>query len=85
MVSSQFLCKYSPYPKDSADSIFDRQAPLKGVSILHADITLPSTLKMMLDAMEGQKADLIVCDGAPEGLSNTLMIGIDREGGEERG
>lgn len=44
-----------------------RQAPLPGVSIIHADITLPSTAKLMIDAMKGEKADLIVCDGAPEG------------------
>jgi 23S rRNA U2552 (ribose-2'-O)-methylase RlmE/FtsJ len=43
------------------------QAPLPGVTIIHADITLPSTAKLMIDAMKGEKADLIVCDGAPEG------------------
>jgi 23S rRNA U2552 (ribose-2'-O)-methylase RlmE/FtsJ len=43
------------------------QAPLAGVTILHADITVPSTLNKMMDAMEEEKADLVVCDGAPEG------------------
>ncbi|KAH8087058.1 FtsJ-like methyltransferase-domain-containing protein [Filobasidium floriforme] len=41
-------------------------APLAGVTILHADITVPSTLNKMMDAMEEEKADLVVCDGAPE-------------------
>lgn len=49
-----------------------KQAPLPGVTIIHADITLPSTAKLMIDAMEGEKADLIVCDGAPEGKPNTV-------------
>jgi 23S rRNA U2552 (ribose-2'-O)-methylase RlmE/FtsJ len=43
------------------------QAPLAGVTILHADITVPATLSKMMDAMEEEKADLVVCDGAPEG------------------
>jgi tRNA (cytidine32/guanosine34-2'-O)-methyltransferase len=41
-------------------------APLPGVTVLHADITIPSTLEKMMDAMEDEKADLVICDGAPE-------------------
>lgn len=37
------------------------------VTILCADITVPQTLTKMMNAMGGKKADLIVCDGAPEG------------------
>lgn len=55
-----------------------RQAPLPGVSIIHADITLPSTAKLMIDAMKGEKADLIVCDGAPEGKHATDAVALPR-------
>lgn len=41
-------------------------APLPHVTTLHADITVPSTVDLMLSHMNGRKADLIVCDGAPE-------------------
>lgn len=37
------------------------------MTILHADITVPSTLSKMMDAMGEEKADLVICDGAPEG------------------
>jgi hypothetical protein len=51
------------------------QAPLAGVTILHADITVPSTLSKMMDAMEEEKADLVVCDGAPEGKLVSTRLG----------
>ncbi|ORX34784.1 kinase-like domain-containing protein [Kockovaella imperatae] len=41
-------------------------APLPGVSILQADITQPSTVPRVLEALGSRKADLIVCDGAPD-------------------
>ncbi|WVW81818.1 hypothetical protein I302_103815 [Kwoniella bestiolae CBS 10118] len=41
-------------------------ARLPNVTILQTDITLPSTVPLVLDALGGRKADLVVCDGAPD-------------------
>lgn len=41
-------------------------APIPGVIQLCGDITLPSTAISILAQFQQQKADLIVCDGAPE-------------------
>lgn len=43
------------------------QAPLPNITILQTDITLPSTIPLVLNALGGRKADLVVCDGAPDG------------------
>ncbi|ORY34243.1 kinase-like domain-containing protein [Naematelia encephala] len=42
-------------------------APLPNITILQTDITLPSTIPLVLNALGGRKADLVVCDGAPDG------------------
>ncbi|WVQ80891.1 hypothetical protein IAT38_002998 [Cryptococcus sp. DSM 104549] len=41
-------------------------APLANITILQTDITLPSTIPLVLDSLGGRKADLVVCDGAPD-------------------
>ncbi|KAL1413249.1 hypothetical protein Q8F55_001004 [Vanrija albida] len=41
-------------------------APLSGLTLLQTDITLPSTVPLVLDALGGRKADLVICDGAPD-------------------
>lgn len=43
------------------------QAPLTGITTLQADITVPNTVPLVLDALGGRKADLVICDGAPDG------------------
>lgn len=42
-------------------------APLPGITELQADITTPETVPRVLEALGGRKADLVVCDGAPDG------------------
>jgi tRNA (cytidine32/guanosine34-2'-O)-methyltransferase len=42
-------------------------APLPGITTLQTDITMPETVPRVLDALGGRKADLVVCDGAPDG------------------
>lgn len=50
------------------------QAPLPNITTLQTDITLPSTIPLVLDALGGRKADLVVCDGAPDGkLLSSLL------------
>jgi len=42
-------------------------APLPGVFQLVGDITKAETAKAIIDYFEGEKADMVVCDGAPDG------------------
>lgn len=42
-------------------------APLPGVIQLQGDITKLSTAQEIIKHFEGQFADLVVCDGAPDG------------------
>ncbi len=41
-------------------------APLPGVIQLQGDITKISTAQQIVSYFEGDKADLVVCDGAPD-------------------
>lgn len=41
-------------------------APLEGVIQVKGDITKESTSRTVIDLFHGEKADLIVCDGAPD-------------------
>lgn len=43
-------------------------APLPGVIQLQGDITKLSTANSIINYFDDQKADLVVCDGAPDGL-----------------
>ena len=42
-------------------------APLPGVIQLQGDITKTSTAQQIISHFEGDLADLVVCDGAPDG------------------
>ena len=41
-------------------------APIPGVSLFEGDITTEETLAEILKRFKGNKADLVVCDGAPD-------------------
>lgn len=41
-------------------------APIEGIKILKGDITHASTLNQIMDIFDGEKADLVICDGAPD-------------------
>jgi hypothetical protein len=43
------------------------QAPLPGVIQLQGDITKSSTAQQIISYFQGNLADLVVCDGAPDG------------------
>ena len=43
-------------------------APIDGVTLVKGDITKGSTAKEVMSHFVGGKADLIICDGAPDGL-----------------
>lgn len=66
-VDLQPMVSYSIIPRSL-------QAPLPGVSILQADITQPQTVPRVLDALGGRKADLVICDGAPDGGYTGVMV-----------
>lgn len=42
-------------------------APLPGIIQIQGDITKYSTAQEIMMHFEGEKADLVVCDGAPDG------------------
>lgn len=41
--------------------------PVEGVHAIQGDITSEATVVEIVKAFAGEKADLIVCDGAPDG------------------
>lgn len=41
-------------------------APINGVTLIQGDITSNSTSNRIIELFDGQKADLVVCDGAPD-------------------
>jgi len=43
-----------------------KMAPIFGVSLIEGDITKDETVDEILAAFKGQKAELVVCDGAPD-------------------
>ena len=45
-------------------------SPLPGVIQLQGDITKYSTAQQIIGHFEGEKSDLVVCDGAPDGNFN---------------
>ena len=48
-------------------------APIDGVIRIKGDITKLSTAEEIVQQFNGQLADLVVCDGAPDGISVLLM------------
>lgn len=42
-------------------------APLDGIIQLKGDITQESTANEVIRLMQGEQADLVICDGAPDG------------------
>ena len=58
--------------------------PIEGVEMVQGDITEEATAKQVIATFAGRKADLVVCDGAPDGLwlpsfisSNSWILSID--------
>ena len=43
-------------------------APVPGVVQIQGDITSAATAAQVIDHFHGQPADLVVCDGAPDGM-----------------
>jgi len=69
-VLSRQLLKDDGISKDSNVKIvavdLQKMAPLKGVIQLQGDITKLSTAEAIISEFAGMKADLVVCDGAPD-------------------
>ena len=47
--------------------MFEIQAPLKGIIQIQGDITKQSTAEQIISHFDGKYADLVICDGAPDG------------------
>ena len=43
-------------------------APIENTVQIQGDITRQSTVDKILETFKGQRADLVVCDGAPDGI-----------------
>ncbi|KAK8761948.1 hypothetical protein V5799_026781 [Amblyomma americanum] len=67
-VLSRKLRANAENPEDVKIVAVDLQAmaPLPGVIQLQGDITQASTAQEIISLFEGEKADLVVCDGAPD-------------------
>lgn len=50
------------------------QAPLEGVIQLQGDITKKSTAEQIISYFEGELADIVVCDGAPDGKVSLVIL-----------
>ena len=61
---------YQPQRDDPTVKIvavdFQYMVPIPGVIQLQGDITEASTVERILEEFQGEKADLVVCDGAPD-------------------
>jgi len=44
-------------------------SPIEGCTCIQGDITKDSTVDAILESFEGNLAQLVVCDGAPDGIS----------------
>lgn len=57
-------------PKDGETKVvavdLQEMAPVEGVAIIQGDITTEQTLKAIMEIFKGEKADLVVSDGAPD-------------------
>lgn len=45
-----------------------KMAPIDGCICIQGDITKDSTVKEIMTNFEGNRAQLVVCDGAPDGI-----------------
>lgn len=69
---SQVLTKKLYQPPNNAEDVkivavdLQAMAPLPGVIQIQGDITKVSTANAIMKEFKGQKADLVVCDGAPD-------------------
>ena len=52
--------------------------PLKGVIQLRGDITEYSTALKIMEHFDGEKAQLVVCDGAPDGNYNYYDMFVNK-------
>lgn len=68
-VLSQRLYENNPKSENVKIIAVDLQAmaPLPGVKQIQGDITKISTSNEILEYFKDKKADLVVCDGAPDG------------------
>jgi tRNA (cytidine32/guanosine34-2'-O)-methyltransferase len=45
-------------------------APIEGINIFQGDITNEETAKKIIQYFKGEKANLVICDGAPDVSGN---------------
>jgi tRNA (cytidine32/guanosine34-2'-O)-methyltransferase len=68
VLSEKLHCETAEGPEVKLVAVdLQTMAPLKGVHQIQGDITKLETAKEIIGYFEGSKADLVVCDGAPDG------------------
>jgi len=50
-------------------------APIDGVIQIQGDITKETTANSIVAHFSGEQADVVVCDGAPDGMSQSAYTG----------
>ena len=68
------MCKVLFYFRGTNEDIriiavdLQEMAPIPGIHSIKGDITRKETVDLMLKMFKGNKAELVVCDGAPDGF-----------------
>jgi 23S rRNA U2552 (ribose-2'-O)-methylase RlmE/FtsJ len=62
-----FLVQFSKSSVHIVSVDLQDMAPIEGIVQLKGDITQQSTANEVIRLMQGQQADLVICDGAPDG------------------
>lgn len=77
-VLSKRLYENNPDKDDVKIVAVDLQAmaPLPGVKQLQGDITKLSTAQEIIEYFNDQKAQLVICDGAPDGSCASILLSI---------
>ena len=63
------VCWFAAEDKDNAQIVavdLQEMAPIPGIKQLQGDITSLETAEQIISYFKGKKADLVICDGAPD-------------------
>lgn len=64
-----FFFTHPTFRKDQVQIVavdLQEMAPIDGVLQIKGDITRESTAQQIIQSFDGQRAELVVCDGAPD-------------------
>ena len=73
LIIQRLECRPDEVPKIVAVDL-QPMAPIEGVTQLQGDITSQATARQVISHFHGCHADLVVCDGAPDGMPGNQCI-----------